>query len=89
MKILYMKYFQQRIIRAVNYFHAVVKESTCCTARILMSLLKYFRRKQRVPDPNGSLSTSISPRAISLANCEVQEELRKDKNRKKRGPYTK
>ena len=54
-----------------------------------MSLLKYFRCKQRVPDPDGSLSTSISPRAISLANREVQEELRKDKNRKKRGPYTK
>ena len=45
-----------------------------------MSLLKYFRRKQGVPDPDGSLSTSISPCAISLANREVQEELRKDKN---------
>ena len=54
-----------------------------------MSLLKYFRRKQCVPDPDGSLSTSISPRAICLENREVQEELRKDKNRKKSGPYTK
>ena len=54
-----------------------------------MSLLKYFRCKQRLPDPDGSLSTSISPRAISLANREMQEGLRKDKNRNKRGPYTK
>ena len=44
-----------------------------------MSLLKYFRQKQGVPDPEGLLSTSISPWAISLANREVQQELTKDK----------
>ena len=54
-----------------------------------MSLLEYFQRKQGVPDPEGPLSVSISLRAISLANCEVQQELNKDKDRKKRGPYTK
>lgn len=54
-----------------------------------MSLLNYFRRNQGVPDPGGRLSTSISPRAISLANREVQQELRKDKNPKKRSPYSK
>ena len=52
-----------------------------------MSLLKYCRCKQGVPDPDRSLSTSISPHAISLANREVQEELRKDEDCKKRGPY--
>ena len=54
-----------------------------------MSLLKYFRRKEGVPDPEGPLSLSISSRAISLANREVQQELRRDKNPKKRGPYLK
>ena len=54
-----------------------------------MSLIKYFRCKQRVPDPDGSLSTSISSPVISLTNREVLEELRKDKKRKKSGPYTK
>ena len=48
-----------------------------------MSLLKSFRHKQGVPDPDGSLSTSISLHGIPLTNREVQEELRKDKNRKK------
>ena len=49
-----------------------------------MSLLKYFKRKQGVPDLDRSLSTSISPPAISLANREVLEELRKDENLKKK-----
>ena len=54
-----------------------------------MSWLNYFRRKQGIPDLEGPLSASISPREISLANREVQQELSKDKSRKKRGPYTK
>ena len=54
-----------------------------------MSLLKYFRQKQGVPDPEGPLLASISLCAISLANREVQQELNKNKDRKKRGPHTK
>ena len=45
-----------------------------------MSLLKYFRRKEGVPDPEGPLLLSISSRTISLANREVQQELKRDKN---------
>ena len=53
-----------------------------------MALLKYFKRKHELPNPRGSLSSSISPRAIASANREVEEEIRKAKE-KKRGPYIK
>ena len=53
-----------------------------------MSLLNYFKRKKDLPNPRGSLSSSISPRAIALANREVQEEIRRAKENK-RGPYNK
>ena len=51
-------------------------------------MLKYFKRKHELPNPRGSLSSSISPRAIASANREVEEEIRKAKE-KKRGPYIK
>ena len=54
----------------------------------MMSLLKYFRRKEELPDPKGSLSLSVPSRAIASANKEVEKELRKSKN-KKRGTYHK
>jgi len=40
-----------------------------------MSLLKYLKNKNGLPDPSGELSASISSRAIALANREVQAEL--------------
>lgn len=50
-----------------------------------MSILKYFKRnKEGLPDPRGDLSLSISPRAIALANREVEVEQKKPK---KRGQY--
>ena len=53
-----------------------------------MALLKYFKRKHELVNPRGSLSSSISPRVIASANCEVEEEIRKV-TEKKRGPYIK
>ena len=53
-----------------------------------MSLLNYFKRKKDLPNPRGSLSSSISPRAIALANREVQEEIKRGKENKP-GPYNK
>ena len=50
-----------------------------------MSLLQYFKSKDGLPDPRGELSSSVTSRAISRANIEVQAELEKEK--KKRGPY--
>ena len=55
---------------------------------LVMSLLKYFQHKD-VPDPERPLSLSISLRAISLANREVQQDLKRNINLKKRGPYLK
>lgn len=54
-----------------------------------MSLLKYFKHKDGLPDPRGSLSATLPQRAISRANCEVQEELAEivKEKAKKRGPY--
>ena len=50
-------------------------------------MLQYFKRKE-LPDPDGPLSQSVHPRAITSADREVQEEM-KIKNPKKRGPYIK
>ena len=56
---------------------------------MVMALYKYFKRKEDLPNPRGSLSSSISPRAIASANREVEEEIRKQKEKKSRGPYKK
>ena len=55
-----------------------------------MALWKYLRCKEDLPDPKGSLSSSISSRAIASANREVEKALEKDLSKnKKRGPYRK
>lgn len=54
----------------------------------IMSLLRYLKRREGLPDPRGSLSNSLTSRAISRANAEVEAELEKRKaSDKKRGPY--
>ena len=50
-----------------------------------MSILKYLERKDGFPDPNGALSRSIAPRAISAANKEIEKVARSEK--RKRGVY--
>ena len=50
-----------------------------------MSLLQYMTPTNGLPDPRGSLSTTISRQAIAAANQEIQKEL----NAKKRGQYKK
>jgi len=53
-----------------------------------MSLLKYFKSKNGLPDPRGELSSVILPWQIALANKEVQAELTAaEKSGKKRGHY--
>ena len=49
-----------------------------------MSMLKNFRPRQGLPDPKGDLSLSISERAITLANYEVQEVVMQSVNLKHR-----
>ena len=51
-----------------------------------MALLRYFKKRDGLPDPKGSLSHTIPSRAISMANSEVTEAMTGDK---KRGPYKK
>ena len=42
-----------------------------------MSILKYFKRGGVLPNPNGHLSTSLSPRSIQECNTRVSEVLDK------------
>ena len=49
-----------------------------------MSLLKYLKLRDGLPDPKGSLSNSVASSAIAMANKEVEKEIAK---KKKRGPY--
>uniref|UniRef100_A0A1X7V5Y1 Uncharacterized protein n=1 Tax=Amphimedon queenslandica TaxID=400682 RepID=A0A1X7V5Y1_AMPQE len=49
-----------------------------------MALLRYFKPVNGVPDPRGSLSSSIPSSVIAEANAQVVKEVEKGK---KRGPY--
>ena len=50
-----------------------------------MSLLRYLKRKDGLPDPKASLNSKVPTWAIVRANWEVEVELVEQK--KKRGPY--
>ena len=57
-----------------------------------MSILNYFKKKTLLPDPEGSLSSSIAPNAIAAANQEVKALLKNSDAGSKcgqRGPYNK
>ena len=47
-----------------------------------MSILKYLERKDGFPDPNGALSRSIAPRAISAANKEIEKVAHSEKRKR-------
>jgi exonuclease I len=53
-----------------------------------MSLRRYLKSRNGLPDPKGVLSTSISPQAIARANREVESFLKSQRNTS-RGPYRK
>ena len=53
-----------------------------------MSILRYFKPKDGLPDPTGALSTSVPSAAIAQANREVQKAVTSS-DKLKRGPYTK
>ena len=48
-----------------------------------MSILRYFKPKDSLPDPKGSLSTSMSSEAIESANREVREAMASSAKRKR------
>ena len=55
---------------------------------IKMSILKYLKQKDGLPDPRGQLSTTVSSGGIARANKEVALELAAATQAgKKRGPY--
>jgi hypothetical protein len=56
-----------------------------------MSLRQYLKPRDGLPDANGSLSTSVPPRAITNANKEVTKVLKEmqTSQNKKRGVYKK
>ena len=53
-----------------------------------MSLRKYFKAKDGLPSPSGSLSNIMILRAVALANKEVDKVMGEAKKQKKRGPNT-
>ena len=54
-----------------------------------MSLRKYFKVKDGLPSPSGSLSNIMTLRAVALANKEVDKVMGEAKKQKKCGPYMK
>ena len=56
-----------------------------------MSILNYFKRKNELPNPTGSLSTAVTPSAIATANREVEALMRGESGgrtqQKRRGRY--
>ena len=52
-----------------------------------MSIRSFFKPKDGLPDPKGSLSSSLSSKAIALANKEVERAITSEKG-KKRGQYS-
>jgi hypothetical protein len=50
-----------------------------------MSIRRFFKPIDGLPDPKGSLSGAIPSAAIASANWEVQKMM--DSRKKKRGPY--
>ena len=52
-----------------------------------MSLWRYLKPANGLPDPRGSFSTAISPDVIREMNEEVEEATRCTAEGKKRGPY--
>ena len=50
-----------------------------------MSIQRYFKRKDGLPDPKGSLARAIPSHAIASANLEVRNISRQENP--KRGPY--
>ena len=46
-----------------------------------MSIVRYFERKDGLPDPNGALSRSIAPVAISAANKDFEKVVRSEKKK--------
>ena len=53
-----------------------------------MSLRNYFKRRDGLPDPKGSLSRQLSSEVIAQANKEVEKALSAAGD-KKHGPYIK
>ena len=53
-----------------------------------MALLRYLKPRDGLPDPRGSLSSSMPSQAIAQANQEVQEATPKEKG-ERRGYYKK
>ena len=52
-----------------------------------MSIRRYFKSKDSLPDSKGSLSSKIPSQAIALVNKEVQKIIDKKGGTKKRGQY--
>ena len=52
-----------------------------------MSIRDYFKPKDGLPDPNGSLSRTLPSHAIALVNKEVAKDISEKGRTKKHGQY--
>ena len=71
-------------------FENVLRVELCCVwIRGTMSIRKFFKPVDGLPDPRGSLSSSMPSAAIASANREVEKVVEATKKEKKSGPYKK
>ena len=66
--------------------HAEVDSLNRERIRVKMSIRSFFKPKDGLPDPKGSLSSSLPSKAIALANKEVEKATTSETG-KKRGQY--
>ena len=63
--------YGRKITRVTTRIREKTEDSTKCLNGS-MSLLKYFKPKDGLPDPNRPLSQSLPSRIIAAANSEVR-----------------
>ena len=56
-----------------KFLHKQLKQQNYTRHSGCPVLMKYFKRKNELPDPKGPLSAVINPSAIAVANKEVKD----------------
>ena len=87
-KIKCMKFFLQRKFKTMKYLRSENKTwfgVSCLLSVLSMSIRRYFKPKDGLPDPKESLSCSLPSQAIALVNKKVINEKGGSKKRSQYG----
>ena len=85
-KVKLTKYFPQQIINTTKILRYMCSKYEPVNLAV-MSIRSFFKARDGVPDPKGSLSTSLPSCVITLTNKEVISSTSKMGGGKKRGLY--